>query len=81
MANKIYSSHVFFRYRYSLVLDGGAAQKMKLLQKNSLWLSAEEYFLPVSKLEKNVRQCAKFYLNQYKGRYLVVIIGTNASEN
>ena len=22
---------------------------MKLLQKNSLWLSAEEYFLPVSK--------------------------------
>ena len=23
MANKIYSSHVFFRYRYSLVLDGG----------------------------------------------------------
>ena len=43
--------------------------KLKKLRKDEKnggkkWLSAEEFFLPVSKLKKHVRQCAKFSLTK-----------------
>ena len=74
MANKIYSSHVFFRYRYSFVLDGGV-----FLPKLKEWLLSEKCLpncvLDDKNMSVSANQCKLKFAWTLRKECLYIVVG------